>query len=749
MLDAIFEPGLLEPSPLDFISFSSFSDLSMTSLPSSPSPNSTAKYDLIPRTESEYGTEAMIESVSIRPQSVDGSETSSPPSPQPFLIYTSSLEPHSPSSIVDFGIFHTPSKAGSSITSTLYSTPKNRTFSTNPTLTTSSSVPPQTAHSTRSSGSSESWGTPLTPSLQSSAEAFAAFANSSDLVSSSSSSSRPVPFSWEDAPHSLPSASSPFTPSPAVQAAHSALRVASNPTLGAAARNARAIKHITSMPALKEEDQLFPQTPSQWLDESAMAESSTPSSSLQPNETSGDSLMQDFNWVFNGLEQDDTIFDAFRQHAAEIEAATLAANASTELPSMGLEAGPDAQEMAWLFHPHDPDLGGTGSLSYDLPLKEMTINPMAVMAQHGADESQRPVSAPGAEASGMLSVPMADMMSRSLSSEGYVPTRHAPHRDLFSYTPQQIPCGPPAPQPLYTTEPSPSYNSLGPNHQPRLPPTPRSRRTSQHRQLSIQIHPPPHSSYLGGSLLPPTPVSANFADLRSQQAALPMARSGSQPLPHTRRMSGGYTDPISNGQIYRAQAYARMQENEDVGQHDFYHRHVSAPLHSAAMQPSLSHPGPRTMRWEGHHPDVHYSQHGHEQIQPSPVFTHTPLMNIHPPPSHHYYPIPPRVHPPPHPGLSQHRPIARLPSPKSRRISPNKRSPSGKRKHVPSGGTFSWGETTFINFTSDDAEKLLTGVAPSGSQSKRKREEEAARLGLGQSQNLDAQMRKRSKSGEC
>lgn len=49
-------------------------------------------------------------------------------------------------------------------------------------------------------------------------------------------------------------------------------------------------------------------------------------------------------------------------------------------------------------------------------------------------------------------------------------------------------------------------------------------------------------------------------------------------------------------------------------------------------------------------------------------------------------------------------------------------------------GGFSWGEATFINFTSDDAEKLLTGVAPSGSQNKRKREEEQARLAMQQGQ---------------
>ena len=40
----------------------------------------------------------------------------------------------------------------------------------------------------------------------------------------------------------------------------------------------------------------------------------------------------------------------------------------------------------------------------------------------------------------------------------------------------------------------------------------------------------------------------------------------------------------------------------------------------------------------------------------------------------------------------------------------------------------------FVNYTSDDAEKLLTGVAPSGSQNKRRREEEQARLAAQQQQ---------------
>lgn len=71
-------------------------------------------------------------------------------------------------------------------------------------------------------------------------------------------------------------------------------------------------------------------------------------------------------------------------------------------------------------------------------------------------------------------------------------------------------------------------------------------------------------------------------------------------------------------------------------------------------------------------------------------------------------------------------------------------------------GGFSWGETTFINFTADDAEKLLTGVAPSGSQGKRKREEEAAAaavaqggmVGMMQGVEMDRERSKRSRSGE-
>ena len=115
--------------------------------------------------------------------------------------------------------------------------------------------------------------------------------------------------------------------------------------------------------------------------------------------------------------------------------------------------------------------------------------------------------------------------------------------------------------------------------------------------------------------------------------------------------------------------------------------------------------------------------------------------------------------------------MARLPSAASKRPrqpssttgtpthrTPKPRSSPGRKRNAPSGGTFSWGDTTFINFTPDDGEKLLTGVAPSGSQSKRRREEDAqaaflavsAAMNRGSSSDgsdVDDDRSKRSRSG--
>lgn len=157
----------------------------------------------------------------------------------------------------------------------------------------------------------------------------------------------------------------------------------------------------------------------------------------------------------------------------------------------------------------------------------------------------------------------------------------------------------------------------------------------------------------------------------------------------------------------------------------------------------------------------------------SGLMTNTPLLNIHPPPngsvpnphsrmvssSAHIQPQPHIVHPPPQPlqplaQQSQARPIARMPSGgpgRRQRVVTGASSTSTastatataaskpkapraangpRKKAVPSGGVNMWGENTFVNYTPADGKKLLSGVAPSGSQNKRKRELDAAAAAL-------------------
>lgn len=201
--------------------------------------------------------------------------------------------------------------------------------------------------------------------------------------------------------------------------------------------------------------------------------------------------------------------------------------------------------------------------------------------------------------------------------------------------------------------------------------------------------------------------------------------------------------PIS---VLQPQQPQQMQHQQLQHQQMQMHPH-SQPMHSVQMVQSTSLQG------------MHSGMSGS-------MMTTQPLV-VHPPPAYAYAvssaPVH-RVHPPPHPGhpgpsmqihpmpsasastmhmgaIGMGRPMARMPSPRSLAVgrkatgsaqsSPSKRSPAGAKRRTATApmqpGGFSWGEATFINFTSDDAQKLLTGVAPSGSQSKRKREEDAAR----------------------
>lgn len=308
---------------------------------------------------------------------------------------------------------------------------------------------------------------------------------------------------------------------------------------------------------------------------------------------------------------------------------------------------------------------------------------------------------------------------------------------------------------------------MGPSYYPRsMPLTPSATRRSAAKGLSIQINPPSFSTYQP-SPLPPTPQSATFPPMQPIPTNQPMpthpiamTRAGTQPLPQRKPSFGTNPSslPSSNtgvpAHLLRAQAIVQMQEAKEQARREEMRREAasrSVGIHEASvMQPSFSQstrPQPTIMGWGG--PSSHPHPHS------MPALTTAPLVTVHPPPTHYYGPSPHRVHPPPHPGMPN-RPVARMPSSPAKRskssqnLSPSRppkvRSPSGRKRAAP--GAFSWGETTFINFTPDDADKLLTGVAPSGSQSKRKREEDAMRMVEFEGEDEDRERSKRSRSDD-
>ncbi|WWD19233.1 hypothetical protein CI109_103691 [Kwoniella shandongensis] len=720
---SFFEPDsyLFDPStqydPESFLTFSSFSDLSSSNWDdySLPEPK--------------------------QPPANSVSDASSPTPSDPFEIVHSAFEQESTPIESEVGIFHTPTKASGS----------GSRDSQNPSYT----------HG--STSSSDTWDTPITPSVNKSAsDTFAFGVTGNEFYVPASQTG----FAWDQATPSISGSS--YTPPTPIHQAH---RITSNPVLSSN-RLPRTIKQISSMPALKEEDQMA-STSSQWFSGADFTEGQP--SLLPPaniNDAAEEKLVDEFDWVFGdyglgeAVPSDGTIFEAFKQeeHADSIAMTqSLSHNALDSYSQLPTASGSSIPN--WAPQTSTQDVIGLGqfdfSSQHNLPqtMAPFTIDPMAVMGTNGMEEeSSRPSSAPGlngGEGRGLLSVPMADMMMKSLSSEGYVPSRNAPPRDLFSYAPQQIPSGPPGPQPLYTSDPSPSYASIGqPNFLRSTPltPTPTSRRAASHN-LTVQIHPPATSTYMP-SPFPPTPMSATFPSSLSaaQSQPIPMQRAGTNPLP-ARKSSMGSGNPSSlpgstgmPAHLARAEAIVQMQAaNEEAQRQVIRQRNAMKRVgmaEASVMQPTAGTRRPQAiMGWEG--PSA--------QTGVMPVLTNTPLVTVHPPPAQYYFSgaaAPPahRVHPPPHPGTTgtTTRPIARLPSPSkaatrkasNTQLSPNRttpskaRSPSGKRKVTPAngGGGFSWGETTFINFTSDDAEKLLTGVAPSGSQSKRKREEEATKV---------------------
>ncbi|KAK4686438.1 hypothetical protein P7C73_g3685, partial [Tremellales sp. Uapishka_1] len=728
-MESIFESSsyLFESSPYDaspsFLSFSSLADPS-SSLFDLSEPSHWER-DLFTKTKPSPASNA----------STTPSPDPSNPFPLAYLAFDHDNEVVSTPAAGDIGIFHTPTPGGKIVGQ------------------------PHISH--RSTSSSEGWNTPLTPSLttKSSCDSFATFATGSDFYPASSSN--PPGFAWDEL--STNHASSSYTPSTPLP--H---RVQSVPTLNSS-RPPRPVATRASMPALKEEDQLA-STPSQWFDGT---ETAADILAQQQILNADDALAEDFDWVFGetglgeALPLEGTIFEAFHQeddHASgSMPAESSNWESTSSLPSYS--ATQPSNDFAWQAQ----DFNGLDN-DFAFDTTDFTIDPMAIMGTSYVAEEQRPMSAPGlnvGESSGqMLSVHMpAFMTRRSISSDGLNHGRPAPPRDLFAYTPQHIPSGPPEPQPLYTSQPSPSYQSMNSSQYPRvMPPTPGGVRRGS-TQLSVQINPSSgYSTYLAPSPLPPTPQSATFP---SSGAGFPgsipqpilMTRGATQPLPQTRRMSTELfpSSLPSSGMpahLVRAQAIVQMQEAEEEAERQQLRRQAEGRRlgmeHASVMQPRLQNRSvskANIMGWEG--PSA--------QTGSMPILTHTPLVTVHPPPTQYYLgsampSTPHKVHPPPN------RPIAGLPSPtKGRSVStfspgktPKNRTPSSKRKPM-QAGNFSWGETTFINFTSQDAEKLLTGVAPSGSQSKRRREEDAQRTQPddGLLMEEDRLRSKRSRSNEC
>ncbi|ORY35680.1 hypothetical protein BCR39DRAFT_26993 [Naematelia encephala] len=722
----------LDEEPSSFLSFSSFSDISSVS------------FDYLRSSFDRLSTYPKAKQTS--PSHDSQSDASTPSPSDPFQIIEAAFDPPSP--VGEFGIFHTPSRSGPSrLSSDSTTTPSNR------------------------SSSSDVWDTPLTPSLtyKSSIESFASFSTSQGgdvyLPSSGHPSSS---YSWDQSSQTPSAGGSSYTPHVTPTAPH---RVTSNPTLGSAARP-KTIRPVQSMPALTEEVAC---TPSQWFDGNPVGESSS-----LAEQQSEDTLTGDFDWVFSdyGLGDsaptDSSIFATYHSDGGG------GSGPLKPLAEINYESQPPPSDLSWMPESSTQDVDPLMQYTDFSSIPSFTIDPMAVMAPHGMDEDEhRPSSAPGLNSSGgqgfgLLSVPAGGSMMKSLSSDGLVPSRRAPPSDLFSYAPQQLPVNPPAPQALFTTNPSPSYHPMGPSAYPRaLPLTPMSTRRSMN-QLQVQIQPPHYSTFVPAPL-PTPPHSATFPlhSYRAPPQASMMQRAGTQPLPQRRRMSRG-ADPVASAttppaslpaHLARAQAIVQMQEAKEQAERDSLRRqHAQKRVgmaEASVMQPSFgqSYQQPMIMGWEGPSTSL-------------PIMPSAPLVTVHPPPAQYQTgPItsaPHRVHPPPYPGTQQQvgsRPIARLPSsPTKRKVSPQAdpallasptrttkpRSPSSKRKAVSSsgGGGFSWGETTFINFTSDDADKLLTGVAPSGSQSKRKREEETRGIEQVLDMAEDMDRGKRSRSDE-
>jgi hypothetical protein len=205
--------------------------------------------------------------------------------------------------------------------------------------------------------------------------------------------------------------------------------VASNPTLGGAPKSLKALKAVTSMPALKEEEQT---SAVQWFDGTELELTPTSSGyvkqlmSRSEDNLIDDTLVGEFDWAFGtyGLGEavpaESTLFAAFQD--TDLSSATTINNCTEQAP-LGVSIATTSSSvvpMSWM---------STSSQDVDVPILDLTdplstypggngyttVDFAAVMAPSSLNGDDRPSSAPGfngVEGLGLMSAPMAETMSR-------------------------------------------------------------------------------------------------------------------------------------------------------------------------------------------------------------------------------------------------------------------------------------------------------------------------------------------------
>jgi hypothetical protein len=279
----------LDPTTLgdsSFLSFSSFADLTQSTFDEEYSQFTSSFGQVCDSIQDDKRSHTPYQSSPTPPFSCSDVGSDFEFSQNPFsLLASNAISPVTPTLCTgDFGIFHTPSRAGPSKLSGPGQQPIHHV-------------------SQRSTSSSSDWNSPVTPSLtyKSSVDSLATLAPEHDFYLSPPSNTG---YGWDDQAYGASSSSyshsvqnSPPSPSP--------YRVTSNPTLNTN-RHHRAIKQITSMPALKEEDQS-----TAWFDQF-----------INDDTTKVDEgLAENFDWTFpefglgtaGEMGTEGTIFEAFQE----------------------------------------------------------------------------------------------------------------------------------------------------------------------------------------------------------------------------------------------------------------------------------------------------------------------------------------------------------------------------------------------------------------------------------------------------